>query len=92
MKTKTKLIILRALADFLLIIAAVLLPWWVVLLCVIALFFMFERFFELFLMAFLMDLLYAVPLPRFGRFEFVLSFGSVLLYLILASIKKRMRI
>ena len=92
MRIKTKLIILRAIADFLLITAAFLLPWWVVLLCAAALFFVFERFFELFLVAFLMDLLFAVPLPRFGRFEFVLSFGSVFLYLILNAIKKKMRI
>ncbi|HBV01779.1 MAG TPA: hypothetical protein DEF00_05375 [Candidatus Taylorbacteria bacterium] len=83
---------MRAIADFLLITAAFLLPWWVVLLCAAALFFVFERFFELFLVAFLMDLLFAVPLPRFGRFEFVLSFGSVFLYLILNAIKKKMRI
>lgn len=81
----------RVVADVLLIGAVLFLPWWVVILCAIALFFLFDRFFELFLAAFLMDILYAVPLPRFGTFEFVLSLCSVALYFLLTIIKRRIR-
>ncbi len=92
MEAKTRRMMIRVSADLLLLMAAFFLPWWVVLLYGVGLFFVFDRFFELFFVAFLMDLIYAVPLPRFGRFEFVLSLGSVLLYFILTVIKRRMRI
>lgn len=81
----------RTVADVLLIGVALFLPWWFVLVSATALFFVFERFFELFLVAFLVDLFYAVPLPRFSEFEFVLSLCSVLLYFLLTVIKRRIR-
>lgn len=92
MNVNTRYIAKRVVADLLLMTGAFFLPWWVVLLCASVLFFVFDRFFELFFLAFLMDLLYAVPLARFGQFEFVLSLASVPLYGILVFIKKRMRI
>ncbi len=91
MQKNTGHIVKRAVADILLVAAAFFLPWWVVLLCAGILFFAFDRFFEFFFIAFLMDLLYAVPLSRFGRFEFVLSLASIPLYGILMFVKKRMR-
>lgn len=92
MRVNSKRIAKRTLADILLIMAALFLPWWVVLPFAVALFFTFERYFELFLAAFLMDLLYGNALLRFGGFQFVLSLGSVLLYIILTFPKRRMRI
>lgn len=91
METNVRGMTKRIVADILLMIAAFLLPWWIVLLCAAALSLVFNRFFELLLVAFLMDLLYAVPLQRFGGFEFVLSLASVPLYFIFSFIKSRMR-
>jgi hypothetical protein len=82
----------RIIADLLLVSAAFFLPWWFALFSGAALFFLFDRFFELFLIAFLMDLLYAIPLPRFGSFEFVLSLFSVAMYVLLTFLKRRMRL
>lgn len=84
-------IAIRSIADIVLLLAVFFLPWWAVLFLAIALFFAFERFIELFLAAFLLDLLYSAELSRFGGFEFMLSLGVVLLYGALSFLKKRMR-
>ena len=83
---------MRIVADLILLLAAFLLPWWLVLLCTAGLFFLFERFYELFLVALLLDLLYGVPIPQLYNFEFVLSVGAVVLFLALSAVKKRMRV
>lgn len=90
MRMNSKRIAGRALADMLLAMAAFFLPWWVMLLFAAALFFLFDAFVELFFAAFLIDLLYGSVLPRFLGFEFALSLGSALLYLLLTFLKRRM--
>lgn len=84
-------IVIRSIADISLLLAVFFLPWWAGLSLAVSLFFAFERFIELFLAAFLMDLLYSAELSRFGGFEFVLSLGAVLLYGALSLLKRRIR-
>ena len=81
----------RVFADILLVCGVFLFPWWIVLLCACVLFFTFGRFFELFLVAFLIDLLYGSPVPYFFNSSFVLSLGAVALYLALSTVRKKMR-
>lgn len=83
---------MRVLCDILLLGAAFFLPWWLALLAASALFFVFGRFYELFLFAFLADLLYAGESERFGGFSFVLSVFSLLLFFALSAIKRRIRV
>ncbi len=92
LNTQRKSLPLRLATGFLLSVGTLFLPWWFMLLCIVPLFFVFDYYFELCLLAFLMDVLYGSPLPHFGRFEFVFSIGSLLIYLILTVIKKRIRV
>ncbi|MDO8594852.1 MAG: hypothetical protein Q7R93_05085 [bacterium] len=83
---------MRIIADVLLIVAVFLLPWWLTLSCAAVLFFVFDRYYELFFTALLLDLLYAAPLERFAGFEFALALISVPLLVALSFVKKRMRL
>ena len=87
----SKRLMTRIGVDILLFAGVFLLPWWAVLLSSIALFFVFEHFVEMLIAALLMDFIYAVSLPRFLDFEFVLSLLSVVLYSGLTVVKKRVR-
>lgn len=83
---------MRFLVDILLFVGALFLPWWLVLLTASALFFVFPRFYELFFVAMCIDLLYGLPVDRFGNFQFVLSLGALFLYFALDFAKRRMRV
>lgn len=83
---------MRLLTDILLVIGAFFLPWWLVLPCGAVLFFAFPRFYELLLLALLMDLLYGLKTERFGGFAFVLSLGAAALFSVLTFVKSRMRV
>ncbi|OHA20195.1 MAG: hypothetical protein A2849_04065 [Candidatus Taylorbacteria bacterium RIFCSPHIGHO2_01_FULL_51_15] len=83
---------MRIIVDLLLVLSALFLPWWLTIFCACVLFFVFERFYELFLVALFMDLLYGVPTEMFAGSEFILSILGVCLYFLLAFAKKRMRI
>ncbi len=82
---------MRALCDILLLAAVLFLPWWFTLIAASALFFVFGRFYELFLFAFLADLLYAGT-SSFGGFPFVLSTVALFLFLVLSWVKRRIRV
>ncbi|HCB35135.1 MAG: hypothetical protein A2W52_04865 [Candidatus Taylorbacteria bacterium RIFCSPHIGHO2_02_49_25] len=81
----------RIITDALLIAAVFILPWWAVLLSGAIFFFLFEYFLEMLFAALLLDLLYGVPLSRYGGFAFVVSLISVSLYIVLSALKRRMR-
>lgn len=83
---------MRALCDILLLAAVFFFPWWFMLIAASALFFVFNRFYELFLFAFLADLLYAGAAARFGGFPFALSAFALLLFLVLTAVKRRIRV
>lgn len=83
---------MRITVDILLFLSALFLPWWLVLLCASGLFFLFDRFYELLAVALLMDLLHGTSLERFSEFQFVLSAAAVVLFLLLAFVKRRMRV
>ena len=85
-------ILKRILADALLVAFALFLPWFATLALGSLFFFFFDSFFELIVAGFLMDLLFGVPLLRFGGFQFVLSLGALLLTLVLYPLRARMRI
>lgn len=53
---------------------------------------MFERFYELFVAALLMDLLYGAPIERLGQVQFVLSLIAAALFLLFSFAKKRVRV
>lgn len=83
---------MRILANILLFLGVLFLPWWLVLLVAVWCFFLFPRFHELFWYAFLADLLYAAPQDRFFGFEFALSLITVVLIVVLTLVKKQMRV
>ena len=83
---------MRVLVDILLVLGALLLPWWLALAVSVGFFFVFPRFYELLFIALLIDLLYGIPLERFKDFQFVLSLSTGVLFLLLTTFKKRMRI
>ena len=83
---------MRALCDILLLTAVFFLPWWFMLIAASMLFFVFGRFYELFLFAFLADLLYAGASARFGGVPFALSALALLLFLALSMVKQRIRV
>jgi hypothetical protein len=69
----------RVIADVLIFLVVMMLPWWLILIfCLIALF-CFDFYLEIVLVGFIIDCLYS-PGGFLGRFIFTLSFG-VLLFL-----------
>lgn len=91
MRTRIKPFFWRGIFDMLLIIAALFLPWWFTVLFACALFFMFDAFIEILIVALLMDVLYGIQLSRFGNVQFVLSLGTFVVFILLTFLKKRMR-
>lgn len=77
--------------DALLLLGAFLLPWWLVLFSACVMVFVFGNFFELLLVAFLIDLLYGSPLPYFFNSSFILSIGAAVSYVVLSVIKTHIR-
>ncbi len=86
------LIFLRILAAAVLGGSVLYLPWWVGAGEALIFFFVFENYVEMLLAAFFADLLYSVPLPQFGRFEFILSLSALALFVLLGLLKKQLRV
>lgn len=72
----------------LLIFSAFFLPWWLSLPLAILGFFSFKFFIEAVLVFFIMDLMYAIPEPRFGGYMFVMS-SIALLFLVAINLFKK---
>ena len=66
----------------------IMMPWWVSLLFLSAAIFYFPKYYEAVFAAFLMDVLYAAPEPKFFGFLFV-STAAAILILILAEYAKK---
>lgn len=82
----------RIFADIGMFASVLFLPWWVTLLLGIGFFFVFESYYELLISAFLIDILYGVPLALFGGFTAVHTVGTALIYVPLYLIRKRVRV
>ena len=81
----------RIFIDGCLFLAALFLPWWLVLSCASGAFFLFDRFLEILLVGFFMDLLYAAPRGLFSSFQFMTSLLAIAIFLALSFIKRRTR-
>jgi hypothetical protein len=82
---------MRVFCDIFLLAAVFFLPWWFMLIAASALFFVFSRFYELFLFAFLADLLYVGASPLGGS-PFVLSTVALLLFFSFSWVRRRIRV
>jgi len=79
---------LRILTDILLAIAVVIFPWWLSIPLIAFFLFVFDNFYEIFLMGILADSLYGKG--AFFEFYYVIIFGVC--FLIAFFLKKRIRI
>lgn len=82
----------RLLADCVMILSVLFLPWWAVIILGSVFFMTFDSYYEFLFFALLSDVLFSVPLARFGGFEAVQVVLSVVLFGCLSLIKKRVRV
>lgn len=81
----------RILADIALFVSVLWLPWWASAVLAAAFIFMFDWYYEAVVAGFLMDSLYAVPLPRFRGAELVATGAASALYLVAAYVKPKLK-
>jgi len=74
------------------VLGVLFLPWWVVIILGSVFFMTFDSYYEFLFFALLSDVLFSVPLPRFGGFEAVHVTLGVVLFVSLFLIKKRVRV
>lgn len=84
-------ILWRALCNLLLFLSIFWMPPLFSLFSGAALLFFFPRFYEFFIIAFLVDVLYGVPVPLFGGFPLVFSSLALALFVLSEGVKRRMR-
>jgi hypothetical protein len=72
----------RITIDALLIIAAFIMPWWLVVIASVYFLFKFERFYEIILMGLVLDSLYSVPVKTYGDFELIFTVSAFSLYIV----------
>lgn len=83
---------LRLVADILLFMSVLYLPWWVGASLALVFFFIFSNYTEMLFAALLTDLLYAVPVERFGGFSLVLSLSALAIFVFGKILKRHLRI
>lgn len=81
----------RIVADCFLFAGVFFLPWWAVFIFASFLFFIFDNYYEWLGAAFLLDLVYGIPLSRYYGFQFVFSLVALALFFLFLPLKKRMR-
>lgn len=82
----------RIIADIVLCIAVVSLPWWGTLIAVLAGMFIFDWFVEGLVIAFIFDTLYATPTVYFSGHVLVATYSAALLFMIVFFVKRRIRL
>ncbi len=85
---KTKRITL----DILILLSIFFLPWWFSGFLIIAGLFIFNRFYEVFVFAILLDTFYAVPREIFNNIPYFYLLATFVLYFVINGFKKRLRI
>ena len=81
----------RIILDILLLLSAILMPFWFTVIFALILLFYFERFYEIIPLFFLMDLLYGVPEQRFLGVVIVLTIISIVVYFLSGILKSKLR-
>ena len=84
-------ILRRILANAFILLSLFFFPWWVGVIFSLCALFLFKNFYELFIWAFIADLLYGVPVAAFYDFKFFLTFGALLAYGAVEWIKTQIR-
>jgi len=79
----------RLAADFFLLVSIVVFPYWITLLVGAVFLFYFRDFYEYIVAALIMDLLYGGGTIRVLNIPFILSFVSVVLYVSVTLLKRR---
>ena len=86
------MLVKRIIADGVLCLSIFFLPWWVTLVLSTLFFFFFDQFYELLIAAYLTDLLFGVRLERFLGFPFLMTLVASALFVLLLSLRERMRL
>lgn len=72
-------------------IVSLILPWWLFLLLGVLMVSFYRNFYELFFMAFFLDLLYGAPSGKFFGFRFALTLLAVVILTTAAILKRRLK-
>jgi len=80
---------IRVISDIILILIVFLLPWWVSTILALALFFYFEKYYELIVVAFIFDSLYGTA-SIYPFIPYLLTIISILITLVLLKFKKNL--
>jgi len=82
---------MRPIADIILLISAIVFPWWFTVPLAFGLSFRFHKFYEIILAGLVIDLLFSTPLNIFLDFHFIFTAGAILALIIIESSKKYLR-
>jgi len=77
--------------GFVFCVISLILPWWLFLLIGMLMAFVFSNFYELFFMAFFLDLLYGAPSGKFFGFRFFLTLLAVIILITTTMSKHRLK-
>jgi hypothetical protein len=82
----------RLIADFLIFISVIVLPWWATVVFSFLAFFVFSNYFELIIFGFIFDVLYGFAGSKIIVFPPNFFVSSVILYIILTKVKEYTRL
>ena len=81
----------RIILDILLLLSAIIMPFWFTVIFALILLFYFERFYEIIPIFFLIDLLYGVPEQRFLTVVIVSLLIAIVVYFLSDILKNKLR-
>ena len=81
----------RIIFNIMLVLSTIYLPWWITLPMTLCGLFLFDRFYEYFLVGILMDTLYGVPLEKFYGIWFVFTLILSIAYVTIGKLKRSIR-
>jgi len=83
-------ILFRIIVDILLIVLAVLAPWWITFIAAIIAALYFELFIELLLTALFLDSLYGVEVPHFYNAPVFISLASCIIFEVVVYVRNKL--
>jgi hypothetical protein len=83
--------LLRLFIDILILFGLLVIQWWIVLPIAIFFTFRFKNYYELIIYGFVLDSLYAVPMPYLYNIELIFSIVCTTIYLIVELLKPQLR-
>jgi hypothetical protein len=81
----------RALADLIIVVLALMFPWWASFAAALIALWFFSSYVEIIFLGLILDSLYNAPIASVREFQFIITIAAIVIYLLAGYIKGRLR-